>query len=99
MISPIGQEAAFGVYQISDRFKVKFSNLGGCHGVRTVNIATLWPACYALIPIWDTLKLAPHSQKYRIRKWEFNVPTALYIITLQMHVFSTKILFKFNPML
>ena len=33
--------SAFGVYQNSDRFKVKFSNLGGCHGVRTVNIATL----------------------------------------------------------
>ena len=41
MSSPIGQEAAFGVYQNSDRFNVKFSNLGGCHGVRTVNIATL----------------------------------------------------------
>ena len=39
--SSIGQEAAFGVYQNSDRFNVKFSNLGGCHGVRTVNIATL----------------------------------------------------------
>ena len=51
--------------------------------------------CYALTPIWDTLKLAPDSQKYRTRKWEFNVPTALYISTLQMHVFSTKILFKF----
>ena len=37
MSSPIGQEAAFGVYQNSD----KFSNLGGWHGVRTVNIATL----------------------------------------------------------
>ena len=41
------------------------------------------------------LKIALHSQMYRIRKWEFNVPTALYISTLQMHVFSTKLLFKF----
>ena len=41
MSSPIGQEAAFDVYQNSDRFKVKFSNLSDCHGVRTVNIATL----------------------------------------------------------
>ena len=41
MSSPIGQEAAFGVNQISDKFIVKFSNLGGWFGVRTVNIATL----------------------------------------------------------
>ena len=41
MSSPIGQEAAFGVYQISDRFKVKFSTLSYWHGVRTVNIATI----------------------------------------------------------
>ena len=41
MSSPIGQEADFGIYQNSDRFNVKFSNLGGWHGVRTVNIATL----------------------------------------------------------
>ena len=41
MSSPIGQEAAFGVYQNSDRFKVKFSTLSYWHGVRTVNIATL----------------------------------------------------------
>ena len=41
MSSPIGLEAAFGVYQDSDIFKVMFSNLSGCHGVRTVNIATL----------------------------------------------------------
>ena len=41
MSSPIGQEAAFGVYQTSDRFKVKFSNSGSWHGVCTVNIATL----------------------------------------------------------
>ena len=68
MSSPIGQEGAFGVYQNSDIFKVKFSNLGGWHGVRSVNIATLLPACYALTPILDILKLAPHSNKYRIRK-------------------------------
>ena len=41
MSSPIKQEAAFGIYEDSDRFKVKFSNLGGWHGVGTVNIATL----------------------------------------------------------
>ena len=41
MSSPFGQEAAFGVYQNSDRFKVKFSTLSYWHGVRTVNIATL----------------------------------------------------------
>ena len=41
MSIPIGQEAAFGVYQNSDRFKVKFSTLSYWHGVRTVNIATL----------------------------------------------------------
>ena len=63
MSSPIEQEGVFGVYQNSDRFKVKFSNLGGCHGVRTENIATLLPACYASTPIWDILKLAPHSNK------------------------------------
>ena len=90
MSSPIGQEAAFGVYQNSDRFKVKFSTLSYWHGVRTVNIATLWPAFYALTHILDILKLAPHSKKYRIRKWEFNVPTASYVSTLQMHIFSTK---------
>ena len=39
MSSPIGQEAAFGVYQNSDRFKVKFSSLGDWYDVRTVNIA------------------------------------------------------------
>ena len=41
MSSPIRQEAVFGIYQNSDRFKVKFSNLGGWNGVRSVNIATL----------------------------------------------------------
>ena len=29
MSSPFGQEAVISVYQNSDRFKVKFSNLGG----------------------------------------------------------------------
>ena len=38
--SPIEQEAAFGVYQNSDRFKVKFLSLGNWYDVRTVNIAT-----------------------------------------------------------
>ena len=51
MSSAIGQEAAFGVYQISDRFKVKFSSLGDWYIALTVNIATLWPECYALTPI------------------------------------------------
>ena len=51
MSSPIGQEAAFGIHQNSDRSKVKFASLGDCYGVRTVNIATLRPECYALIPI------------------------------------------------
>ena len=41
MSSPIGQEAAFGVYQNSDRFKVKFSNFGVWHDIRTLNIAIL----------------------------------------------------------
>ena len=41
MSSPVGQEAVNDVYQNSDRFKVKFSNLGGWYGVPTVNIATL----------------------------------------------------------
>ena len=41
MSSPIGQEAAIGLYQNSDRSKAKFLNLGGWHGVRSVNIATL----------------------------------------------------------
>ena len=41
MSSPIGQKAAFGIYQNSDRFKVKFSNIGGWYGVRIVDIATL----------------------------------------------------------
>ena len=41
MSRPIGQEAAFGIYQNSDRFKVKFSSLGDWYGVRTVNFATL----------------------------------------------------------
>ena len=40
MSSPIEQEAAFGVYQNSGRFKVKFSSLGDWNNVRTVNIAT-----------------------------------------------------------
>ena len=40
MSSPVGQDAAFGVYQNSDRFKVKFSSLGDWYGVSTVNIAT-----------------------------------------------------------
>ena len=42
MSSPIGQEAVFGVYQNSDRFKVKFSSLslGDWYDVRTENIAT-----------------------------------------------------------
>ena len=51
MSSPIGQKAAFGIYHNSDRFKVKFSNLGDGYGVRTVNIATLLLACYALTTI------------------------------------------------
>ena len=38
MSSPIGQEAAFGVYQNSDRIKVKFSSLGDWYDERTVNI-------------------------------------------------------------
>ena len=42
MSSPIGQEAVFGVYQNSDRFKVKVSSLGDWYDVRTVNIATLF---------------------------------------------------------
>ena len=41
MSRPIGQEAAFGIYQNSDRFKVKFSSLGDWYGVRTVNLASL----------------------------------------------------------
>ena len=40
MSSPIEQEDAFGVYQNSDRFNVKFSSLGDWYDVRTVNIAT-----------------------------------------------------------
>ena len=51
MSQPIGQEAAFGIYQNSDRFKVKFSSLGDWYDVRTVNFATLWPECFALTPI------------------------------------------------
>ena len=51
MSSPIGQEAAFVIHQNSDRSKVKFSSLGDCYGVSAVNIATLWPECYALMPI------------------------------------------------
>ena len=40
MSSPIEQEASFGIYQNSDRFKVEFSNLDGWHGIRTVNTVT-----------------------------------------------------------
>ena len=40
MSIPIGQEAAFGVYQNSDRFKVKFASLGDWCDVRIVNVAT-----------------------------------------------------------
>ena len=43
MSSPIGQEAAFGVYQNSDRLGVMFSSLGDWYDVRTVDIATFWP--------------------------------------------------------
>ena len=64
MSRPIGQEAAFGIYQSSGRFKVKFSSLGDWYGVRTVNFATLSPECYALTPISDILNLAPHSKQY-----------------------------------
>ena len=38
--SPIGQEAAFGVYQNSGRFNVKFSTFGDWYYVSTVNIAS-----------------------------------------------------------
>ena len=61
MSSPIGQEAVFGVYKNSDRFKVKFSSLGDLYDVRTVNIATFCPQCYLWTSILDTLNLAPHS--------------------------------------
>ena len=37
MSSPIGQEAAFGVYQNSGRFNVKFSTFGDWYYVSTVN--------------------------------------------------------------
>ena len=40
MSSAIGQEAAFGVYQNSGRFKVKFLSFGDKYYVITVNIAT-----------------------------------------------------------
>ena len=40
MSIPIGQEAAFGVCQNCDRFKVKFARLGDWCDVRIVNIAT-----------------------------------------------------------
>ena len=40
MSSPIGSEAVFGVYQNSDRFKVKFASLCDWFDVHTVNIAT-----------------------------------------------------------
>ena len=61
MSSPIGQEAVFGVYQNSDRFKVKFSSLGDWYDVRSATIATFRPRCYSWTSILDTLKLAPHS--------------------------------------
>ena len=51
MSRPIGQEAAFGIHQNSDKCKVKFSSLGDWYGVHTVNFATLWPECYAVTPI------------------------------------------------
>ena len=38
--SPNGRDAAFDVYQNSDRFKLKFSCLGDWYDVFTVNIAT-----------------------------------------------------------
>ena len=39
MSSPIGQEAAFDVYQNSARLNVKFSTFGDWYFVSTVNIA------------------------------------------------------------
>ena len=61
MSSPIGKEAAVGIYQNSDRFKVKFASLGDWYDVRTVNIATFRPECHSWTSILDTLKLASDS--------------------------------------
>ena len=41
MSSPIGQEAAFGVYQNSGRFNVKFSTFGDCSFVIDASISLL----------------------------------------------------------
>ena len=61
MSSPIGQEAVFGVYENSDRFRVKFSSLGDWYDVRTVTIATFRPRCFSWTSILDTFKHVPHS--------------------------------------
>ena len=59
MNSPIRQEAScfWRIKQSSDRFKVKFLSFGDWYYVRTVNIATFCPECYALTRIIDILKL------------------------------------------
>ena len=62
MSSPIGQEVAFGVYQNSGRFNVKFSSFGDWYYVSSVNITTFWPECYSLTSVLYTLKFALHSQ-------------------------------------
>ena len=64
MSSQIGQEAAFGVYQNSGRFNVKFSTFGDWYYVSTVNIASFGHKCCSLASIVDTLKLTSHSLKY-----------------------------------
>ena len=52
-----------GIYQNSDRFKVKFASLGDWYDVRTVNIAKFRPECHSWTSILDTctLKLASDS--------------------------------------
>ena len=89
MSSPIGQAATFGMYQKSCRFNVKFSSFGDWYYVSTVNIATSSHEFCSLTSIVVTLKLAPHSLKYRSRNGIFIIPTALYNATVQLHDFST----------
>ena len=61
MCSSFGWDAVVGVYQNSDRFKVKFASLGDWYDVLTVNIATFRLECHSWTSILDTLKLAPDS--------------------------------------